>query len=299
MLEFFQTSSRNLLAAAAGARSCTTSRFYRRNRPDGNGYFRAKVAQEKLIEAVVIPKTIVRATSPWNSSAPSPISVTMETRSGWRGPVSAHRVGRRCCHGPRCGARAPRSGIVEIAGPERAPLNEFVARYLKAAGDPREVVRDPQARHRAGRVQGTPRAVGRGAPRPHWSRFRMVPPLTGRHCPDPASEIPSLSLCGFRTTNEKRRPMTIKLVALMFLCLMTGTGAGSGARRSRVLMSKELPDNPGKEALMITVEHAPGGSERYPPAQCTMRLFLRAGGLRRHAAEGRTTGDTDTRTELL
>jgi len=37
------------------------------------------------------------------------------------------------------------SGIVEIAGPERAPFNEIVARYLKAVGDPREVVRDPEA----------------------------------------------------------------------------------------------------------------------------------------------------------
>jgi uncharacterized protein YbjT (DUF2867 family) len=42
---------------------------------------------------------------------------------------------------------APRSGIVEIAGPERAPFNEIVARYLKAVGDPREVVSDPEARY--------------------------------------------------------------------------------------------------------------------------------------------------------
>jgi uncharacterized protein YbjT (DUF2867 family) len=41
---------------------------------------------------------------------------------------------------------APRNGIVEIAGPERAPFNEIVARYLKAVGDPREVVSDPEAR---------------------------------------------------------------------------------------------------------------------------------------------------------
>ena len=47
----------------------------------------------------------------------------------------------------------PRSGIVEIAGPERAPFNEIVARYLKAVGDPREVVRDPEARYFGGRVE--------------------------------------------------------------------------------------------------------------------------------------------------
>ena len=47
---------------------------------------------------------------------------------------------------------APRNGIVEIAGTQRAPLNEFVARYLKAVGDPREVVSDPEARYWGGRV---------------------------------------------------------------------------------------------------------------------------------------------------
>jgi uncharacterized protein YbjT (DUF2867 family) len=46
----------------------------------------------------------------------------------------------------------PRNGIVEIAGPERAPFNEIVARYLKAVGDPREVVSDPEARF-GGRVE--------------------------------------------------------------------------------------------------------------------------------------------------
>jgi uncharacterized protein YbjT (DUF2867 family) len=48
---------------------------------------------------------------------------------------------------------APRGGIVEIAGPERAPFNEIVARYLKAVGDPREVVRDPEAGYFGGQVE--------------------------------------------------------------------------------------------------------------------------------------------------
>jgi len=47
----------------------------------------------------------------------------------------------------------PRNGMIEIAGPERAPFNEIVARYLKAVGDPREVVRDPEARYYGGRVE--------------------------------------------------------------------------------------------------------------------------------------------------
>ena len=48
---------------------------------------------------------------------------------------------------------APRNGIVEIAGPERAPFSEIVARYLKAVGDPRQVVRDPTAGYWGGRVE--------------------------------------------------------------------------------------------------------------------------------------------------
>ncbi len=47
----------------------------------------------------------------------------------------------------------PRNGIVEIAGPERAPFDEIIARYLNAVGDPRVVVRDAQARYWGGRVE--------------------------------------------------------------------------------------------------------------------------------------------------
>jgi uncharacterized protein YbjT (DUF2867 family) len=50
-------------------------------------------------------------------------------------------------------SEAPRNGIVEIAGPERAPFNEIVARYLKAVGNPRQVMSDPEARYWGGWVQ--------------------------------------------------------------------------------------------------------------------------------------------------
>jgi uncharacterized protein YbjT (DUF2867 family) len=48
---------------------------------------------------------------------------------------------------------SPRNGIVEIAGPERAPFDEMIARYLKAVGDPPTVVRDSEARYFGGRVE--------------------------------------------------------------------------------------------------------------------------------------------------
>ena len=53
--------------------------------------------------------------------------------------------------------------------------------------------------------------------------------------------------------------MTIKFAALVLLCLMTGTAAAQEAKVTP-LMSKDIPEIPGKEALMITVEHPPGGS---------------------------------------
>jgi quercetin dioxygenase-like cupin family protein len=53
--------------------------------------------------------------------------------------------------------------------------------------------------------------------------------------------------------------MTIKLVALILLCVMTVTAMAQEPKVTS-LMSKELPESPGREALMITVEHAPGGS---------------------------------------
>src|SRR3989440_514329 len=121
--------------------------------PD-NGYFRAKVAQEKLIEASGIPYTIVRATqfleflgTIANSSADGN---TIRLSHGLFQPIAADDVAAIVAD---VALAKPRNGVVEIAGPERAPFNEIVARYLKAIGDPREVVSDPEARYWGGRVE--------------------------------------------------------------------------------------------------------------------------------------------------
>jgi uncharacterized protein YbjT (DUF2867 family) len=67
--------------------------------------------------------------------------------------VPAHRGDDVAANVADVAITAPRNGIVEIAGPERAPFDEFVARYLKAVGDPRDVVRDPEAQYFGGRVE--------------------------------------------------------------------------------------------------------------------------------------------------
>jgi uncharacterized protein YbjT (DUF2867 family) len=154
VLEFFEASGRNLFAAeaAANVRHHVALSIVATDRTD-NGYFRAKVAQEKLINASGIPYTIVRSTqfmeflggiadssSDGNTVGLPPILFQ---------PIASDDVAAIVAD---VALAAPRNGIVEIAGPERASFNKIIARYLKAAGDPRKVVSDPEARYWGGRV---------------------------------------------------------------------------------------------------------------------------------------------------
>jgi uncharacterized protein YbjT (DUF2867 family) len=156
VLEFFETSGRNLLAAeaAAGVRHHVALSIVGTDRTPDSGYFRAKVAQEKLIEKSGIPYTIVRSTqfleflrAIADSSAEGS---TVRISPGLFQPIAADDVAAIVAE---VALAAPRSGIVEIAGPERAPFSEIVARYLKALGDPRQVVSDPEARYFGARVE--------------------------------------------------------------------------------------------------------------------------------------------------
>ena len=155
VLEFFETSGRNLLAAeaAAGVRHHIALSIVGIDRSD-NGYFRAKVAQEKLIEAAGVPYTIVRATQFLEFLGAIADAGTeggkVRLSPGLFQPIAAGDVAAIVAD---VAVAAARNGIVEIAGPERAPFNEIIARYLKAVGDPREVVRDPEARYWGGRVE--------------------------------------------------------------------------------------------------------------------------------------------------
>jgi uncharacterized protein YbjT (DUF2867 family) len=156
VLEFFETSGRNLLAAeaAAGVRHHVALSIVGTDRTPDNGYFRAKVAQEKLIETSGIPYTIVRSTQFLEFlgaiTASSADGNVVRVSPGMFQPIAADDVAAIVAD---VALAAPRRGIVEIAGPERAPFNEFIARYLKAVGDPREVVSDPEAQYFGGRVE--------------------------------------------------------------------------------------------------------------------------------------------------
>src|SRR5882672_8353415 len=156
VLEFFEISGRNLLAAeaAAGVPHHVAVSIVGTDRTPNNGYFRAKVAQENLIEKSGIPYTIIRATQFMEFlggiAASSADGSTVRLSPGLFQPIAADDVAAIVAD---VALAAPRNGIVEIAGSERAPFNEIVARYLKAVGDPREVVSDPEARYFGGRVE--------------------------------------------------------------------------------------------------------------------------------------------------
>src|ERR1700761_1733627 len=154
VLEFFETSGRNLLAAeaAAGVRHHVALSIVGTDRSD-NGYFRAKVAQEKLIAPSGIPYTIIRSTQFMEFlggiAASSADGNVVRLSPGLFQPIASDDVAANVAE---VALAPPLNGIVEIAGPERMPFNEIIARYLKAVGDSREVVRDAGARYWGGLV---------------------------------------------------------------------------------------------------------------------------------------------------
>ena len=156
VMGFFTAHERNLVAAEAraGVRHHVALSIVGDDRSPDNGYFRAKVAQEDLIKTSGIPYTIIRSTQFMEFlggiAASSADGNIVRISPGLFQPIAADDVAAIVAD---VALAAPRNNIVEIAGPERAPFNEIVARYLKAVGDPHEVVSDREARYYGGRVE--------------------------------------------------------------------------------------------------------------------------------------------------
>ena len=136
VLEFFETSGRNLLPAEAraGVQHHVALSIVGTDRTPDNGYFRAKVAQEKLIEKSGIPYTIIRSTqfleflgAIANSSTEGRM---VRFSPGLFQPIAADDVAPIVAD---VALATPRNGIVEIAGPERAPFNQII-RALSEGG---------------------------------------------------------------------------------------------------------------------------------------------------------------------
>src|ERR1700758_4966604 len=157
-MNFFNTATRNLLqyGLAAGVRHYValsvvgTDRLAEPRSSDGEktirGYFRAKLAQEKLIKESSIPFSIVHATQFFefvkNIADASSDGTTVRLAPALIQPMAADDVATAV---GRVAVGAPVNGIVEVAGPQEFRLNEFVLQGLRAYNDPRTVIADPGA----------------------------------------------------------------------------------------------------------------------------------------------------------
>jgi uncharacterized protein YbjT (DUF2867 family) len=150
VLEFFGTSTRNVLAAEAktGVDHHVALSIAGCDRLPASGYLRAKVAQEKLIKASPIPYTIVRATQFFEFIRGIADSATdgqtVRLPSALFQPILSDDVAVALA---RIAVGKPLNGTVELAGPDAIPFDEVVRRYLAAQNDPRTVVTDEQARY--------------------------------------------------------------------------------------------------------------------------------------------------------
>ncbi len=150
VMEFFKTSTGNLLTyeAAAGVGHHVAVSIVGTDRLPENGYFRAKVAQEKLIKESSVPYTIVRATQFFEFVG----GIADEATKGKQvrlapvlfQPIAAADVASAVS---RVALDSPLNGTVEVAGPEVFLFDEFIRQNLRASNDPREVVTDPYARY--------------------------------------------------------------------------------------------------------------------------------------------------------
>jgi uncharacterized protein YbjT (DUF2867 family) len=150
VLEFFQTSTGNILAAekAAGVGHHVALSVVGSDRLPDSGYLRAKVAQEQLIADALIPYSIVRSTQFFEFvdgiAAAATEGDTVRLPAARIQPIAADDVARAV---GRIAVGTPVNGIVEVAGPEPFRFDELIRRGLSARNDPRHVVADPDTRY--------------------------------------------------------------------------------------------------------------------------------------------------------
>ena len=148
VLNFFQTSTRNLLAheASATVRHHVALSVVGTDRLSESGYFRAKIAQEKLIKESSIPYSIVHATQFFEFlkglADISMVDDKVHLPPVLFQPMSADDVASGVA---RVATGQPINGVVEIAGPEQFRVDELVRRRLASLKDPRQVIADPNA----------------------------------------------------------------------------------------------------------------------------------------------------------
>ncbi|WP_026354993.1 SDR family oxidoreductase [Massilia niastensis] len=152
---FFETSGRNLLEAErkAGVGHHVVLSIVGTDRMPDNGYFRAKLVQEDMVAKAGLPYTIVRSTQFFEFlkgiADANTVGNVAKFAGGQFQPIAADDVAELLA---AIALEAPRNGIVDIAGPERAPFDEIVRRYLQGLDDARTVERDDAALYFGGKV---------------------------------------------------------------------------------------------------------------------------------------------------
>ncbi|HWW70593.1 MAG TPA: SDR family oxidoreductase [Duganella sp.] len=150
VMDFFTTSGRNLLAAAAaaGVKHHVALSVVGTDRLADSGYFRGKIAQEKLIRESGLPYTIVHSTQFFEFlggiAASAADGDTVRLSPAYVQAISSDDVAQAMADYT---LGAPQNGVVEIAGPERVRLSDLVQHYLTFKNDARKVVADVHARY--------------------------------------------------------------------------------------------------------------------------------------------------------
>ena len=150
VLELFETSGRSVLAAeaAAGVTHHVVLSVVGIERCPENGYFRGRIAQERLIKASSIPYTVVRSTQFFEClgriAQSGTVGEHVHLSPALFQPIGCDDVADAMAE---ITVGVPMNGTVEIAGPERVPIDELVRQYLQATKDPRTVIPDVHARY--------------------------------------------------------------------------------------------------------------------------------------------------------
>jgi uncharacterized protein YbjT (DUF2867 family) len=166
VLNFFETSTCNLLkySAAAGVKHFVALSVVGTERLSESGYFRAKIAQEKLIKNSTIPYSIVQATQ-FFEFLKGIADISMQGDKVHLPPMPFQPMAAEDVASAvgRVAVEAPVNGTVEIAGPEPFRLDELIRRRLAQFNDPREVITDANARYSGAHVDERTLVPGKGA----------------------------------------------------------------------------------------------------------------------------------------
>ena len=262
VLDFFETSGRNILAAeaAAGVKYHVALSVVGTDRLLTSGYFRAKMAQEELIKASRIPYTIVRATQFFDFVGGiaqfATEGATVRLPSAMMQPIASDDVAAALAD---VATSEPTNGMIEIAGPDQIRQDDFIRRFFRATDDPRKVITDANARYYGIAVNDQSLVPANNNPRlgpthfDDWLRLntpRKKAAGQSASAPKPSGNVAKVSallLCG---------------LAFTALSLPNATAADSSARESKVTLvfDHALPNVPGKSIKGVLVEYPPGGA---------------------------------------